>query len=237
MSLRSESFNWLEMSRAVSALEAAIVGAEVAEIRLHDEVIEFEAAVDASNKGRTGEHFRKSLNTLPPSRFLGVSGWASDGRVLFTTANRYDDIGGWDLQRYIREFWGRCYVGVDGAPARLHDDAAAFARGRQGPFVYIGETFVDPALSGGNVAAHLVRMCILISCMKWSPAYIYGWMVPKHAFKGLGLRWGFTEFYSSALRWQVPPATAAYEDLCFLGCTPAGVRQILRSPLIELQRS
>ncbi|KZM48264.1 hypothetical protein [Labrenzia sp. OB1] len=218
-------------SRAVNALEEKIRGLGLVDIRTHDDPSSFFRVVSDSNKATVGEHFRETLNVLPPSRFYAISIHDQDGRAVATTANRYDDVSGWSLQEYVRRFWSVLFKSADGSPAVLLSDSASFAADLHGPFVYIGDTFVDKDYNGNDLAALLCRMCIILCAMNWKPAYIYAWMRPKHALKGLPLRWGFPITYLHALDWEKPPEISEYADLCFLGCDHHGVWQLLRDIL------
>ncbi len=225
-------FSIVDLMKAGAALEAKIKSLGVSQIELHDEVSTYEQSVSHSDKGYIGEYFHRTLNTLPPSMFQGVTCRSSDGKVVATTAVRCDDISGWDLDRYIREFWMRAYRTEDGEPVRLSDAAVPFAKDITGSIAYIGDTFVSSDFRANNLAAYIVRLCLVIANTKWRPVYTYGWMARHHAFeKALFLRWGYTTCYAGGLTWERPPANKAYEDLCFLGCTPAGIAQLLKRPL------
>jgi len=225
-------FSVVDLMRAGAALEAKIKTFGVSQIELHDEVVTYEACVHETEKGYVGEYFHRTLNTLPPSMFQGVTCRASDGKVAATTAIRCDDISGWDLDRYVREFWMRNYRTAEGEPVKLADSAVPFAKNISGAIAYIGDTYVSPEYRKHNLAAYLVRLCLVIANTKWRPVYNYGWMARHHAFeKGLFLRWGFPTCYAGGLIWEKSPMNKAYEDLCFLECTPAGIAQLLQMPL------
>lgn len=225
-------FSYVDMMKAGAALEGKIRELGVAEIELHDEVSSYQARVGTSNKGYVGEYFHRNINTLPPSMFQGFTCSNSEGDIIATTALRYDDITGWDLATYIREFWARAYRTEEGEPVELSKDSVPFAKGIEGPIAYIGDTFVDEKMNSNNLAAYIVRLCLLIANTKWQPAYTYGWMARNHAFKkALFLRWGYPTCYFGGMDWVRPPINKAYEDLCFLGCAPAGIVQIIRKPL------
>ncbi|MBS8259753.1 hypothetical protein DYI23_05930 [Roseibium polysiphoniae] len=227
--------NWLYMqalSRAASTLEDTLRSLGIEEIRWHREVPSYVQALRDTDKGGTGEYFKEELNILPPKRFFGITGHDADGETICSTANRFDDVEGWDLKTYIQKFWGRNYVGEeDETLARMTSEGLFFLEGLKGPFAYIGDTWVDDRLAGGNRAAYLVRLCILYCYMEWRPGYIYGWMAPHHAARGLGFRWGFPVVWPGGFIWQTPPKKQVYADLCFLGCPVPAVETIARRPL------
>lgn len=228
---RQRDFNAFALSRAAVTLSNKLVELGVTELKWHDTVASYCEAVANSNKRIVGEYFREDLNTLPPSRFFGITGHDDSGRTICTTANRYDDVAGWDLREYIRHFWYRNYHAEGGGHARLAPESVAFADGIEGPFAYIGDTSVDPAFSGSDVAAYLVRLCVLGCYLEWRPAYIYGWMARHHAAKGLAFRWGFPIVWPGGFIWDVPPENKAYLDLCFGLCPAQGVALIAEAPL------
>lgn len=221
----------LQASRAVNALEAKVRALGFDDIRPHDDPDDFLAVVSESGKGAVGEHFLETISVLPPSKFYAITIHDSEGRPIATTANRYDDVSGWGLQEYIRRFWTVLFQSEDGTPAALSRSTSPFARDIQGPFVYIGDTYVDKKYNGNDLAAILCRMCILLCAMKWAPNYIYAWMRPHHALKGLPLRWGFPTTFLKGLKWEKAPAISEYTDLCFLGCDHHGVSQLVRDIL------
>ncbi len=230
--LAGVQFSILDLMRAGAELEAKLRSYGVAHIELHDEVRKYHESVDLSDKGYVGEYFHRSINTLPPSMFQGVTCRSEAGEVIATSAIRCDEIAGWDLDRYIREFWERAYRTEAGEPVVLADDAVAFAKGITGQIAYVGDTYVAEAWRKNNLAAYLVRLCLVIANTKWAPVYTYGWMARHHAYqRALFLRWGYPACYGGGLKWKLPPANKAYEDLCFLGCDPAGVVQLLQRPL------
>ncbi len=226
-----ERFNILEIVSAAAALEGQIRSLGVAKIKLHDDQRSFADAVGGSLKGFVGEHFRSSINTLVPTRFLGFSGHDANGKTLVTAAMRCDDLGGWSLDRYVSEYWERAYRGEDGEPVALETGSLDFARDIRGNVAYIGEGYVDESCRDNNLAAYVVRLCIVLSQLKWSPDYIYGWMANKHAYRGLFLRWGYTTCYPNGMKWVNAPSNPDYGNLCFLGCDESGVAQLLRAPL------
>jgi len=230
--LAGVQFSIIDLMKAGASLEAKLRSFGVKEIELHDEVKSYHESVDLSNKGYVGEYFHRSINTLLPAMFQGITCRSETGEVVATTAIRCDEIVGWDLDRYVREFWERAYTAENGGPVSLSDDAVSFAKGISGQIAYIGDTYVAEAWRENNLAAFLVRLCLVIANTKWAPVYTYGWMQRHHAFqKALFLRWGYTTCYAGGLKWNVPPANTAYEDLCFLGCDPAGIVQLLQRPL------
>lgn len=230
--LGGENISVVDIMKAGAALEGKIRELGVADIEMHDEVGSYQSTVDQSRKGYVGEYFHQSINTLPPAMFQGITCRGEDGKVIATTAIRCDDVSGWDLARYIREYWTRAYLTAEGEPVELAAEALPFAKGITGPIAYIGDTFVDDAASGSNLAAFVVRLSLVIASVKWRPNYTYGWMARHHAYKSaLFLRWGYTTCFANGFVWKKPPANAAYEDLCFLGCDPVGVVQLVRNPL------
>lgn len=230
--LVSNKYSVVDLMKAGAALEAKIRSFGVSKIELHDDVAGYQASVDFSDKGYVGEYFHQSINTLPPAMFQGITCQTPDGAVVATSAMRCDDIAGWDLAKYIREFWMRAYRTEAGEPVQLAPDAVPFAAGISGPIAYIGDTYVAPQYRSHNLAAYLVRLCLVVANTKWRPVYTYGWMARHHAFeKALFLRWGYTTCYAGGLVWKKPPANKAYADLCFLGCDPAAIAQLLKRPL------
>ncbi len=225
------NLNSFALSKAIVALCDKLTDLGVHELRWHDSVQSYQAAVAASKKQTVGEYFRDSLNTLPPRHFFGVTGHDENGQTICTTANRYDDPAGWDLREYIQNFWYTNYQAEGGGQAQLARASVPFADGIYGPFAYIGDTSVDPAYSGSDLAAYLVRLCIIGCQLEWHPANIYAWMARHHTAKGLPFRWGFPVVWPSGFIWDKPPENKAYSDLCLMICPPQGVAVVANSPL------
>lgn len=225
------NLNSFVLSRSIVTLCDKLTELGIAELRWHDSVPSYQAAVANSKKRVVGEYFRNDLNTLPPRKFFGITGHDETGKTICTTANRYDDTDGWDLREYIQSFWYTNYKADNGSQAQLAMSSVPFADGIAGPFAYIGDTSVDPAYSGSDVAAYLVRLCILGCQLEWHPANIYAWMARHHAAKGLPFRWGFPIVWPSGFIWDVPPAQKAYSDLCLMLCPPQGVAVVAKAPL------
>lgn len=223
--------NSLALSKAICILSGKLRELGIAELRWHTTIASYQTAVENSHKRVVGEYFREDLNTLPPNRFFGVTGHDENGLTVCTTANRYDDVAGWDLCEYVHKFWSRNYKAENGEPARLAAESVAFARGMTGPFAYIGDTAVDPKFSGVEVAVYLVRLCILCCYLEWQPAQIYGWMSKRHVSRGLAFRWGFPIVWPGGFTWDVRPENEAYLDLCCGICPPHAVALIAQTPL------
>ena len=227
----SDRITMASMSNAAAELTEKIRSFGV-EVTWHNDVAGYRQALSLSDKKDTGEYFLEDLNALPPHRFFGLTGNSNDGRIIMSTACRYDSVEGWDLATYIQKFWSsRYYSEVKEEKAVMSNDAMYFIRGLTGPFGYVGDTWVDPSLSGHNLASYLVRLCVLYTNMEWRPAYIYGWMARKHAFKGLALRWGFPVSCPSGMLWDRPPRKQVYQDLCWVGCPIPAIETICRYPL------
>ena len=72
------NLNSFALSKAIVALCDKLTDLGVHELRWHDSVQSYQAAVAASKKQTVGEYFRDSLNTLPPRHFFGVTGHDED---------------------------------------------------------------------------------------------------------------------------------------------------------------
>lgn len=223
--------NGLSLASSIVVLRDKLEELGLAELRWHDSVASYSASVANSGKRIVGEYFREDLNVLPPSRFFGMTGHDHTGKTVCTIANRYDDISGWDLREYIQRFWYRNYRSENGGQALLAPESVPFTDGLTGPFGYIGDLSVDPALSGKEFAAYFARLTVLTVFQEWKPDYIYAWMAKHHVAKGLAVRWGFPIMWPGGFMWDIPPANPAYSDLCFVGCPRQAVALIASRPL------
>jgi len=228
--MEDDLINKLDLVNAVSELEACIKQAGVAKLRLSYDVGEFEMVATLTGKGHAGEHLRRSLNTLSPNQVLWIGAYDSTDRPVATIAARYDDVRGWTLQRFVREFWSRAYRTEDGSHARLSENTSQFAKAYTGPFVYIGEGFVADGWKDRNLSIYLLRLIMLLAYDEWRPNLIYGWMRPYHVLSGLTAKWGFTICYQKGLTWEVPPARKDWHDLHFVALDKAGIFQLIMDP-------
>lgn len=199
------------------------------DIKLHHDVEGLQNACQTIGGRRTGEHFHKTLDTLPPNRFFWISATLK-GRVVGTVAARCDESS-WSLQEFVRHYWERTYEAEPGSCVRIAEGspqaAAVYPGGR---FAYLGEALIEEGLRDKKLSLILVRLALLFAFDEWRPSVAYGWMRDHHAYRGLGVRWGFNRCDTQAFDWIVPPTEKDWHNLAFLACDWRGFENLLSNP-------
>ncbi|MDD9910222.1 MAG: hypothetical protein OXR62_11070 [Ahrensia sp.] len=221
------AINKLELWQAASKLGQKICDLGALHLRYGTDHRDLEVIADRMGKGVLGEHFRRSLHTLSPHRFMWVAAVDDDGDVVGIAAARLDDITGWSLQRYIKEHFERCFRTAEGEPVRLLEESASFAEQITGPCAYLGEGFAAHKWRKKGLATLVVQHLMLMVWDEWKPSIMYGWMRKRHAITGMAVSWGFTETYAQVLKFENEPDDPELKDAHFVGCRSAGVAGII----------
>ncbi|MCV0427568.1 MAG: hypothetical protein K5905_19080, partial [Roseibium sp.] len=100
----------MQYHEAVVALTARLAEIGPVKLSFRNDVEGLEAAHKELKKGKTGEHFRRALVTLPPNRMFWLCA-EMEGRVIGTVAARCDDSS-WSLQEFVKNYWERTFDAV-----------------------------------------------------------------------------------------------------------------------------
>ncbi|MBG6143590.1 hypothetical protein IWQ51_001713 [Labrenzia sp. EL_142] len=225
--------NSLELAKAVARLDQAIRETGISDIRVNNEVSELELAADQAGKTNgVGEHFRRSLNTLPPNQVLWIGLFDDENKCVTTCACKYENCTGWSLQHLIRQYFERTFRTEDGEYVKLTSGSTSFVSTAKGAFVYVGEGHVQKKWRSKNLLALAQRLLILAAYMRWEPDLIYGFMRPDKIRDRYHLNWGYTVARPNALIWEKSPAEPSLHDLYFVGLASEGVCRLAANPLL-----
>ncbi|WP_306028465.1 hypothetical protein [Stappia sp. MMSF_3263] len=227
----------LQRCRAVSKLVDDALRIGCGAVETGNEVSDFELIAKSFEKGVVGEHLNRRINTLPPNQVLWIVARDRNGIPIGTMAARYDIVQGWDLAHFIREYWARAYTGVGKNPVEIEEESLRYAKGIQGPWVYIGEGFVESEFRNKGISKILIQILILLSFDEYNPSLIYGWMRPNLINRGINTSWGFHNTIYPGVRWMSAPKQADLKDLAFVSCDSAGVDRIARNKLQNVEDS
>ena len=223
--------NKQQLWRAHAVLERKLYSIGVTEIRLSNDIAEFDAAIGQTDKDGIGEHFRRSINILPPNRFLWLGAHDEADNIIGIVAARYDDFEGWTLQNFVKEFWERSYRTKTGKPVKMALGTSAYAIDISGPVVYMGDGFVAEAWRNKGVASSLVKMLTFLAWDEWKPKIIYGWMRDHHVRSGMNAGWGFTDACEAAFDFIDPPEADYHSDAWFVAARKVHIYQSVFSLL------
>ncbi|MEP1930768.1 MAG: hypothetical protein ABJJ37_05790 [Roseibium sp.] len=217
------------LNAAVSALIEQTNHLGGIEFRYMNSVEGLEAGRASLSEEEVGEHFRKSLDTLPPNRFFWIGAFI-DGVLIGMVAARCDETSG-QLQEFVKAYWERTYEGEQGAFVKLQSGSPAAAVPYSGRLAYIGEGLVREDFRSKTLSYVLVRLALLFVFDEWRPEIAYGWMREHHAYRGLFLRWGFNRCETSAFEWLVRPSKTDWHNLAFLTCDQTGFEKLIVNPV------
>lgn len=224
--------NELQLATAISALYDALSGLGIADVIVSGEVAQFEVATTQVGKPNSvGEHFRRSLNTLPPSHVLWAGAYDEAGQCVCTVASQFQDIQGRSLERHLVDYFERIFASEDGGNVSLKRGSAAFLDLVEGPFVYVGEGHVRSDWRGQNLLGLLQRMLILSAYFRWRPKLIYGFMRPEKVKSGYHFRWGYSYSCPAGFIWEKRPAHRDWHDPHFVALASEGICRLVGTPL------
>lgn len=226
-----KSINKLDLWNAASIIETDLKSRGVGELILNNDFAEFEAVLGDSDKGEMGENFRRSLNTIPPGRFLWLCAKDAKGEIIGFVAVRHDDLSGWSLQEFVIQLWQRAFKTSTGEPVEMSPNSAIYASDIHGSIVYMGDGFVSEKWRKKGISAGLVRLLTLLAFDEWKPTIVYGWMRSHHVLGGMHMKWGFTEAYERAFDFISPPEADYHHDAYFVGCREPAIYQMIFSIL------
>lgn len=221
----------LQRCRAISKLVDDALQIGCGTVETGSEISDFEVIAKSFEKGVVGEHLHRRINTIPPNQLLWIAARDQNGVPVGTMAARYDIVQGWDLARFIREYWARAYTNIDGDAVDIKEDSLEYAKGIQGPWVYIGEGFVQSDFRKRGISRILIQILILLSYDQFIPKLIYGWMRPSLISCGVNTSWGFHNTIYPGVTWARAPKQSDLQDLAFVSCDSSGADRIARNRL------
>ena len=162
-------------------------------------------------RGALAPRFDPETNSLSESTALWILGRDPQGEVVHTQALRLIDLEGLTLARYLenrfRDFSPGSYrVNVEKSRYR----SAPGSRSIAGTVCYHGELWLKMGYRGAGMTAVLARLALVMALLKWSPDFIFGFMFPLAACKGLAAREGYMHTEPGSLFWALPGGS---EDL------------------------
>ncbi|MEP2841522.1 hypothetical protein [Roseibium sp.] len=226
--------NELMISNAISTLYRELISLGAADVIVANEVAAFELATEQVGKPNlVGEHFRRTLNTLPPDQVLWAGVYDSSGECACTVASQHLPFADRSLERHVIEFFERCFEAEGGGNVEIRRGSFAFLDLAAGPFVYVGEGHVRSDARGKNYLGLLQRLLILSAYYKWQPNLVYGFMEPRMIQRGYHTNWGYSIARPSGVIWQKQPAMSVWRDPYFVGLASEGICRLVEDPLMH----
>ncbi|MEP5729087.1 MAG: hypothetical protein ABJL67_06905 [Sulfitobacter sp.] len=168
----------------------------------YSEIIKSERKVQ--NLGAPFDWEKYALN---PRDAFWLIGRNADGVLIHTQAAKKVPLQGKTLAGHLltkfRDF-PPPIPGVDFERSRFR--ATPGSHRIEGDVVYHGEVWMAPdegAYRGTGLSTVLARTGLLELMRRWSPDYIYGFMLRQVAFKGFSERMGYFHNEPGALKWHV----------------------------------
>ncbi|NIA68659.1 hypothetical protein HBA54_08650 [Pelagibius litoralis] len=166
------------------------------------------ALKDQPERNALAPRFSPQGNDLNEETAFWILGRDPQGEIVHTQAVRTIDLEGLTLASYMdaqfRDFTPAGY-GID--MRRSQYRGAPGSRMIAGKVCYHGELWLKGGpggYRGAGMTAILARLAMAISLEKWSPDYVFGFMFPLAACKGLAAREGYMHTEPGSLYWAVP---------------------------------
>lgn len=167
-----------------------------------------DALKDQPERHSLSPRFDPQCNDLNEKTAFWITGRDALGEIVHTQAVRTIELGGLTLGSYLaarfRDFTPADYA-IDKSRSRYH--GAPGSRAIAGEVCYHGELWLKGGpggYRGAGMTAVLARLAIAMSLLKWAPDYIFGFMFPIAACKGLAAREGYMHTEPGTLYWALP---------------------------------
>jgi hypothetical protein len=177
--------------------------------------------------------FDPQHNDLNEATAFWIMGRDVQGEIVHTQAMRTIDLEGLTLALYLgaqfRNFTPAGY-GID--KSQSHYLGAPGSRTIAGEVCYHGELWLkggSDGYRGAGMTAVLARLALVMCLLKWAPDFVFGFMFPLAACKGLAAREGYMHTEPGSLYWAVSGQSAKME-IWTVWMSREDVRHILHIP-------
>lgn len=151
--------------------------------------------------------FDPRRNDLDASTAFWIVGRDPQGEMVHTQAMRLIDLEGSSLASFLEERF--CEFMPAGFEIRAEDSryrSAPGSRSLTGKLCYHGELWLKGGpggYRGAGMTAVLARMAMAMSFLRWAPDYVFGFMFPLAACKGLAAREGYMHTEPGSIFWAL----------------------------------
>ena len=177
----------------------------------------FQAAIGTQpERNDLAPKFNPKGNIFGENDAFWIKGTDTSGEVVHTQAMRRIDLEGGTLATYLSER----FCEFTPAAFQIDEDASRYqpapgSRSIRGQVCYHGELWLKGGPSGfrgAGMTALLARLAMVMGLVKFAPDYIFGFMFPIAACKGLAAREGYMHTEPNSLLWSVPGETKLVEE-------------------------
>lgn len=167
-----------------------------------------------SDRPPLGPAFDVGCSYIEPSNGFWVKGLDTNGQIIHTQAMRLLDLSNSTLADHLQKH-RLIYQPPNMAQGRIKsfDFLQNTSRMTGEKVVYHGELWIQPGAKkhpGGGLVAILTRFMLALAYMQWSPDFVFGFMLPLIACKGLAAREGYTHVEPGM--WKGVDETNLYEE-------------------------
>jgi hypothetical protein len=158
--------------------------------------------------------FNPAASFVSPENGFWIKGTNATGRIVHTQAMRLLDFGSDNLADHMRLH--RLKYVLQGNTTEVDEKimlSSPAANRITGKTVYHGQIWLRggrDSYRGLGLSALLPRFALAISAMAWSPDFVFGFMDPKLACKGLLAQYGYAHIEPE--NWLTPDGTHAREQ-------------------------
>ena len=194
--------------RFVSTI-ADLVAAQGLTLEIGSDFSAFQQALkEQPERNALAPRFDPELNDLNENSAFWMLGRNPQGEIVHTQAMRIIDLEGLTLATYMdasfRHFTPAGF-GID--KSQSHYQGSPGSRAIAGTVCYHGELWLKGGpggYRGAGMTAVLARLALVMALMKWAPDYVFGFMFPLAACKGLAAREGYMHTEPGTLYWALP---------------------------------
>ena len=217
-----------------------IVGNEGLELEVGSDFLLFEHYVNIQPaRNPPAPKFSTRHNDLNESNAFWIVGKNSGGEVVHTQAVCTIDLKGDTLQEHIScNLMAFAMPGYSIDETRSHYFPGPASRLIRGKVCYHGELWLKSGpdgFRGAGMTAILARLALAMSLLKWSPDYVFGFMPPIAACKGLAAREGYVHAQPRSILWSVEERKELVEDW-IVWMSRNDIRHLMTIPPLTLFR-
>jgi len=144
------------------------------------------------------------ITTIGPENGFWVKATNKNGKIIHTQAVRFDDLTGTTLSRHWQSdpvMYAPAWLDID--INKCDFDTASITHEITGAVCYHADFWLDKEYRNMELASLLSNFALLMALIRFSPDYMYGFIVPGLVKRGWAARSGYLHIHPWAPRWHI----------------------------------
>ncbi len=185
---------------------AEIAASKGIRLTIGSDFTEFQTHLDTQSQRHVlSPMFDARKSSIPPEKAFWIAGFDENNELVHTQAMRLIDLSGSTLDGHLEQHF------CDYRPGTLEIDESRSAyiptpglMNIAGHICYHGELWLKSGprgYRGTGLTAVLPRLALALGLLRWSPDFIFGFMFPIAACRGLAAREGYMHLEPGCIEW------------------------------------